>query len=750
MGRMLRTATAVFFAGSSTAAYCQSAEDIIVTAEKQPLTIQQTTASVSVLSTHDIVTNGFRTVQDAYDRLVNLTPTFGSGGVSIRGISNIGVSGAGEASTITMYVDGVPLASTYLQAAPTQLWDVYQVEILRGPQSTVQGLNALAGAIVIRTSDPRLDRWEGAALASWTNERSRQLAGAISGPLVPETLAVRISGEVRQRDGFIRNLTRDTTEDREDRTTIRGKLLWHSPVLEDFTVQIAFTHFQRNGGFFNVYARTDPIGFPETRIATDNEPNKTKVDYNALSTEVRYPLNDDLSFTSATNWSDVSEASTFDGDYGPQDASFGRQARRYRTLTQEFRVNLESDRVSGVGGMFYYDRNLVSRTTSRTDVPTPSGTIAGLLTAGGLSSNQAIGIANAYVQALPAIRVDFDGSFPTRVRSYAAFTDFRIRLRSNLELLGGFRIDHEVNRTQNSQRSIFAGMLPQPTTFGALAPVIAQINGAVASFVQQSNANLPESRQGFTTFLPKLGIRYELNDTLAAAFVAQRGYRSGGLSTNIARAQSVPYDPEHTWNYELSLRKSFLDGRLNLNANAYYIDWQDQQVTVNFGLNSFDTNTVNAGRSRLYGFELEAKHAIFDWLTLIGAVGHQNTRFLDFRIPQTGGGHSNLSGQVFAFAPRWTLVGGASWHASSGWDGAITAKYASSSFGAVGVNQANYPVRSHTTVNARFGYQRDKWSMHAQINNLLNKSYIMYKSPIENRAVLNDPRTIGIEARVYF
>src|SRR3546814_13904101 len=80
---------------------------------------------------------------------------------------------------------------------------------------------------------------------------------------------------------------------------------------------------------------------------------------------------------------------------------------------------------------------------------------------------------------------------------------------------------------------------------------------------------------------------------LKTGFTVQRGYRSGGSSGNIARSATFSYDPEFTWNYELSLRSAWLDGRLTLNANAFYVDWKDQQVSANFGMSIYDTQIVN-------------------------------------------------------------------------------------------------------------------------------------------------------------
>src|SRR3546814_19358935 len=120
---------------------------------------------------------------------------------------------------------------------------------------------------------------------------------------------------------------------------------------------------------------------------------------------------------------------------------------------------------------------------------------------------------------------------------------------------------------------------------------------------------------------------------LKAGFTVQRGYRSGGSSGNIARSATFSYDPEFTWNYELSLRSAWLDGRLTLNANAFYVDWTDRQVSANFGMSIYDTHIVNAGSSHLYGFEIEEPNSTsgaFDWNT---SVGSSRTTCDEFATP---------------------------------------------------------------------------------------------------------------------
>src|SRR5690606_36476190 len=107
-------------------------------------------------------------VYDLIDRTANLSSTFAESGLNIRGISSTNDSGTGLGDLATVYLDGSPLPREASGGGPLDLWDLEQVEILRGPQSTLQGRNALAGAIILRTADPSFD-WKGKASAMITD-----------------------------------------------------------------------------------------------------------------------------------------------------------------------------------------------------------------------------------------------------------------------------------------------------------------------------------------------------------------------------------------------------------------------------------------------------------------------------------------------------------------------------------------------------------------------------------------------------
>lgn len=730
-------------------AAAQSANDILVFGERMERPLADTTSSVDVLSSADVESRNLKRLADVVERTANLAPVYGSGGFSIRGISNIGVSNAGEAPTANVYIDDIPLAPTFLHGAPSEMWDIRQVELWRGPQTTLRGPHALAGAIIIETADPSLERWEGFGRVSMSDESEHQLGIALGGPIRDHDLALRASMSLTRRDGFIRNMTRGGREDQESRDLMRAKLLWQPKELSSLSIAIGYSHFRRRGGAFATYARTDEPGYPGARIATDNTPNRTDVDFDGVTGRIRYALSPNLAVVSSTTWSRVREASTFDGDYGPGNLAYGDQVRLYRTLTQELRVNLDSRKLTGVAGVYYFDRGLASRTFSRTTVATPAETIAGLLRSGGFPPAAAAGLAEAYRAALPAIPVDFSGSFPTEMRTAAAFADLRWHLDDRLSILAGLRIDRYDAENGTEQSARFAGTYPNPASFGSLAPVIAQINTAVGGFVAQANGSSLGIKSGETSFLPKAGILMAWTPHLSTSFVAQRAYRPGGVSVNIARGLAFPYASEFAWNYEFALRSSLAGGRLHLDFNLYQMRWRNQQVTVNFGLNSFDTNTVNAGASRLRGFEASARWQLRPGWSLRGSLGHASTRFDRFVVPQLGV-ISDLSQAQFAFAPRWTLVGGTDFELANGIAGSLNVSHSTRAFGAVGSNQAAYPVDARTIVDVRLGYDNGRWSGFVSARNLLNDVAVMYRSPTENRAVLNAPRSVAIEVAAKF
>ena len=250
----------------------------------------------------------------------------------------------------------------------------------------------------------------------------------------------------------------------------------------------------------------------------------------------------------------------------------------------------------------------------------------------------------------------------------------------------------------------------------------------------------------FKAFLPKMGLTYRWTDDLSTSFTAQKGYRSGGVGQNIGRASVYTYDPEETWNYEFSLRSQWLDGRLTVNANAFYIDWSDQQISVQLSANDYDTETRNAGSSHLYGFEIETFYRPSDSLSIYAGLGHVRTEFDDF-VVETPTESYDLSGREFADAPRWSANAGFTYSPASGFFLNMNANYNSKSHSVVNpgsIAGLDPIIGGRTLVNGKVGYETEHYGFYLYANNLFDEEYVVAPDTGQNFEQLGAARTYGL------
>ena len=725
---------------------------IIVTGEKIDRSLQDTTTSVSVTTAAKIEAENILSLSDIINRTANMTETYGSAGFTIRGINNNNVSGGGASGLATVFVDGAALPEGVMFNSPADTWDIAQVEVLRGPQSTLQGRNSLAGAIVMRSQDPT-DAWTLKARAQATDSDDRTLAIAGGGPIIAGELGFRVSFEDRQSDGFVYNPTRQEDDNPLDAQTFRTKLMWTPAALPGLTARLGWTHSDRKSGYIYAYSRTDVEDYFENRIDLSDYPNAGEVTSDIVNLELDHDLSDRLTLSGVTSWSDFDKQASYDGDYSPDPISWGDQDQRTKSLTQEVRLAYDGDRLKGLVGAYYSDRDDLALMASVTNVNTPVNTIAGLLQMNGLDADTAAALASLYYTQLPVIPVDYTSDSDTNIQTTAFFTDFTYDLTSRLSLVSGLRYDRENNKLDLAQNATFIGTYPDPDNFGTVGSplwtAIYGINLGVEGLVAQAAGSAPPEERTFEAWLPKAGLTYRWTDDLSTSFVIQRGYRSGGAMVNVARSAMVAYDSEYTWNYEGSIRSSWLDGALTVNANAYYVDWTDQQVLVQLGLNDYDYQTINAGKSHLYGGEIEASYRPLNHFDLYASLGYTKTEFDEFEVT-VGETYGDLSGSEFAYAPHWTFAAGGNYRWDNGLVGNLNLNYRSEAFSSTGLTQANYPVDARTLVNGRFGYDAGHWGAYVFANNLFDEAYMQYNQPTTHRAIIGAPRVIGISLETHW
>ncbi|MEM8699815.1 MAG: TonB-dependent receptor plug domain-containing protein, partial [Pseudomonadota bacterium] len=200
--------------------------EILVLGEKSERNLQETRTGVQVFTQEIIEDSSIEDIDDVLDQTANATQRFGGEGFAIRGIQNANVAGGGQSPLATFYVDGAPFNSFALRTGIEEVWDVAQVEIFKGPQSTLFGRNALAGVINLKTNDPEYANYARFRAQGGTQETYGG-SFVINGNIIDGELALRIAGDWNSSDGFYDNPTlRNDRQAFNRNQSLRGKLLF--------------------------------------------------------------------------------------------------------------------------------------------------------------------------------------------------------------------------------------------------------------------------------------------------------------------------------------------------------------------------------------------------------------------------------------------------------------------------------------------------------------------------------------------
>ena len=724
-------------------------DTVIVTGQKIDRSLQDTPESVAVVTQVDIQTQNINDLADAISRTANIATRFDDRGFSIRGISNENVSGAGFSDLATIYVDGAPISRDAVRGGPLNIWDIEQIEFLRGPQSTLQGRNALAGAVVINTAEPTYD-WQGRARAVFsTGDEEQRFGAAIGGPIIEDQVAFRLGAEVSETEGLVENTFLGGFEDENETLNVRGKVLIEPSAIPDLQVRLSYTHDDRKFG--ETIALFDIPDANDNRQLPVNRPYMDDTVYDLGVATIGYDINDRLSIKSITTYSELERERSGDTDRTPDDLEFFGQSIDTESFTQEFLLSYSGDRLEGVLGGYisqidsqqFFDSTFTFDVVSQANL---GPTVAGLVTLQLVEAGIPLPVAQAQGQQTAAAVVPlYAGGFlinavqqnPVEVETQAVFADFTYDLTDSVRLFGGFRYDVEEQTITTGNEVSIVTPLPDPSAFPPIAAVITQVNGLlVANALDATEEETTLQSPSFDAFLPKFGIGWDIDDRRSLNFIVQRGYRSGGVGINAATATSYTFDAEYTWNYEASFRSKWLDDRLTVNANAFFTDWTAQQVNVQLSSNTFDTETQNAGASEVMGLEIETQYEATDNLDVYGSIGIAESEFTDFcatvSIVNTDGLDTcevngatgfDFAGNTFINAPDLTLAGGFTWQKDN-WIVNGNANFASASFSQLARPQEQKTIDERTLVNFRAGWRNDNFGIYLTGDNVFDEEYV--------------------------
>lgn len=681
-----------------TQAFAADYDEIIVTGEKRAKSLQDTQISVAVLNGATLERQIVTDLEEALLRVGNADIST-TGDLSIRGIRKQGPTGGIPTNRMVLgyYVDNVALSSQAQRFALSN-WDIQQVEVLRGPVTTVQGRNALAGGLLVTTERPQHE-WGGKARVSYGEYNTYQLAGALTGSLIRDTLAFRVSIDHNKSEGYVTNITRSEDDyGQGGSTTIRGKLLFEPTSLPKLNATLAFTHITGD----KTTGMVEIIGPDfDKRQSIASAPTLSKAEgINLYSLTVGYDLSDNLSFKSVTAYqdSDIVNAGPFQetDTTHPQRTIFG--AFSDSLFSQEFLLSYTNDRLEALAGLYYAD---VKNEQER------GGTFEAALF-------------NPQLFGLDATSVAPLGE---NITNYAGFADINYQLTDWLKLTGGIRIDHEENTFTRSSNG-----LEVPALALTLIPALPEFS----------------TEQSGTEILPKFGAVATLNEDVSLGFTYSRGYRPGGSGVNLIEILRTgtpdfyEYGAEQTNNYEASFRSQWLDRALTINANAYLIDWSNQQVNVlgSFGAGFDDTVITNAAASTVKGIEVDIIRHMGN-LELYSSFAFSDTKYDSF----TANGQ-DFSGLEFLRSPKFSGSVGGSYSFDNGFYLSANVNHIGSSFQN---NENTVSLPSYTIVNASAAYEFKNYRIFAFAKNMFDTdaiTQISFEGPVELRR-LRPPRYMG-------
>jgi iron complex outermembrane receptor protein len=691
--------------------------EIVVTAQFRSQRLQDTPIAITALDASALEARGQTNVTDIAASSPNVTIQQSSSGfgnaavVSIRGIGQYDTNFALEPG-VGVYIDDVYYPTIFGSAF--DLLDLSRVEILRGPQGTLAGKNSIGGSIKLYSKKPD---GEGGGFVEATYGRFNRidLRAAANITLVPDSLFMRLSGAMKNSDGYVtrydygcRNpssgypANRSTgdcrlgTEGGQDYQGLRGALRWlPAPGLEvnligDYSKDnsepsasrliAASTPFKQQFITNEKYVNYSSYSVPSIGFSAAPE---SLAKSHGVSGTIDYDLSPDLKLTSITAYRKTTGAYSNDGDLSPAGGSLTLATQRFSTFTQELRLNGSIGSLVDytVGGFYFRGRGyLGGRNHVGTDID-----------------------ADTHVTVVDFVQGDNINS-----SSKSAFLHTVFHLAEGLNASAGVRYTDE-KKTYLFRRT-------DPVT-GEPAALVGGLNGVSA------DPPYTNSRWDY-----RLNVDYRWSPELLTYATVSTGFKGGGINPRpFTPAQAAPFQPETLTAYEIGAKSDLLDRRLRINVSAFFNDYRAIQITTFGPFADFPLSArpENAGRAHVKGLELETTVIPVDGFTIDGSVS-----YLDFKYKELTAGALAAGitlDMVNSFTPKWKASLGAQYAIDAGF-GTITPRFDvnyQSSFFSSALNTATDHVSKYTIMNGRIAFkpENSSWEGAIAVTNLANKYY---------------------------
>jgi iron complex outermembrane receptor protein len=675
-------------------------EEVVVTAQRREQNLQDVPIAISAFTSDAIEKNMFGDVSEYVTQTPNAS-YISNGARSRRQISIRGVTSFAGTGTTGFYLDDFSVAASTINPP---ILDIERIEVLRGPQATYFGRNAMGGGINVTSKKPT-NEFEGSAMLDYSSFNTIDAEGIVNVPLIADTLAMRFNLKSVTSDGNIRNINATGGGNDSDYQYVKGSVRYTptDQLTVDFTMMYAsedvgmregvpsgvFSDFAGNVLYAGQFPDRDGDGKSDPFIDTVGfyPSNQDRVNFNTpqnVGTNMRSSVlkidyeHNDLLFTNVTGYIDSDFFLNGDIDGSSLDFfnEFGNSENE--SFSSEFRVqNTDSGPAQwNLGVIFAEDKGTQTSATY-------------------VGAEELFGLPDGF-------KIDGDDG-KTKADTWAIFGQADIDVTDRWTASVGGRYSEETK----SEDFIGFG--------GALVTIL----------------NVKDT---FTDFSPRIAATFEANEYTTWYGTISKGFKSGGVQV-APNPEAETYDPESLWNYEIGMKADLFDQRVRINAAVFYMDWTDLQVSFQESLINENGDFVifggvtNAEAATSKGAEISSTILVSDHLIVNLNVGYLDAKFDDFAAFIDGANYT-LDGLTIPNSPEWTASANAEYdfNYTANWAGYVRLEWNYRDEikpNTTSLIYTGFPwdVPSYNYFNLRVGAEYKNIRLVGYVENLLDEEY---------------------------
>ena len=796
-------ATLAMFASASVLSQNLILEEIIVTATKRVVGLQEVPIAISVMSGAEISEKGLTKMEDLAMYMPNVHVAEASAGTQmfIRGIGS-GVNYGFEQSVGT-FVDGVYFGRG--RSARGKFLDIERVEVLKGPQSTLFGKNTVAGALNITTAQPT-EEFEGYVSAGYTTElEAMTITSMVSGPL-SDTVRGRLAVRAYDDKGYVENLAANGVDGPQNESVyVRGTLA--IDLNEDWTATI-----KAENGYVDIIGRQELIS--ETNAATGPSAAlygsplgstnfAAGFGYTTYEQNVDdLPLFDDtesnifqvtLDGTFAEHGVKIVLASTdyeftnsLDSDYSPLKLLNRGRNEEHEQLSAEFIISSPSDdKFEYLAGGFYQQEDLSNARYTHVDMsavgPLQAGVFGQLNTANpalGGASFAGMFLGGNLVPATDSGILDATARsfFSQDAESWSVFAEGTYNLSDTLRVTAGLRYSED--EKEMSKRGTVGYIDPSAAASTLVPAQLAAVYGSALKLATVHSYTRDRKEDHVTGHV---NVQWDMTNDAMVYLELGNGYKAGGFDEDNGMGRQVEtlngvsddladFEDESVDTIEIGAKINLADGRGRLNIATFSSTYEDVQVSTFDGNAGFVVG--NAAESEVQGIEADVLYRLTEELTLNGAFAYLDATYKSFpgagctnaqSIATPTGCVQDLTGKPLQFAPEHTANVGVTYETelSSGLLLSAGLDYNWTDDVVVSADlDDNLVQKSYGKLNARISLAgNDQWQVSLVGKNITDEATFMWGNDIPLGSLgfkgsyfklIDPPRTVELSARMNF